>query len=215
MKLSVETIDLDDTTEFGHLLSGSSPLSMLSPVNGAGLKSSPGRKQNGTVAAPGGAPGGPRAAGEEEEENEPLGELPQLRALGGARGRRPVGGARPDARRQSLAIGAMFAGLSAGVGLLGETELAVGDEEIQVPLAKSGKLLGGTANHTSLWIDPDTRDLLDAELPSPLVDGASSRDGGTADNGLQPNQGDSPVMAAPPPCAASSRRTPGARLMGS
>ena len=65
----------------------------------------------------------------------------------------------------------MFAGLTQREGLLGDSELAVGDEEIQVPLAKSGRLLGGAANHSTLFVDPDTDDLLDEQLPSPLLPG--------------------------------------------
>lgn len=40
---------------------------------------------------------------------------------------------------------------------------------MQVPLAKSGKLLGGNTNHSHLWVDPDTHDLLEASLPSPML----------------------------------------------
>ena len=198
---------------------GTSPLGLLSP--NAGPRAAPARTTKAVagsaVAAaaapqPPALPASPRLPSDGEPgENDPLGDLPQFG--GGHRG-----GRRPDARRQSLAIGAMFAGLTASEGLLGDNELTVGDEEIQVggcvggprstlnrapcpghawllaarargrlsrpagartacplplfaqvPLAKSGKLLGGATNHSHLWVDPDTHDLLEAQLPSPQL----------------------------------------------
>ncbi|KAL4854091.1 hypothetical protein ACK3TF_005109 [Chlorella vulgaris] len=88
----------------------------------------------------------------ENDENERLGVLPRF-------------GANKDARRQSLAMGAMFQDLSAGAGLLGDAELAIGDGEIQVPLA-SCKLLG--MSRSLLRVEPDTHSL-GPELPSPSM----------------------------------------------
>ena len=168
----------DVTISFGGLGGlGTSPLSLLSP-NSAPLqrRASPARTAK-AAAGPAAAVAAaasftPAAAAAPPspslpEENDPLGDLPQFgqRGGGGAAARR-----KPDARRQSLAIGAMFAGLTQHAeGLLGDSELAVGDEEVQVPLAKSGKLLGGAANHSSLFVDPDTADLLATQLPSPQL----------------------------------------------
>ncbi|PRW58043.1 hypothetical protein C2E21_3299 [Chlorella sorokiniana] len=183
----------DVTLSFGGLSGlgglGGSPLSLLSP-NSAPLqrRASPARtaKAAGPAVAAAASTGTSAAAAaaaaastytttaavptsltlHPPEENDPLGELPQFRQRGGGTAARR----RPDARRQSLAIGAMFAGLTQHAeGLLGDSELAVGDEEVQVPLAKSGKLLGGAANHSSLFVDPDTADLLATQLPSPQL----------------------------------------------
>lgn len=202
-----DTLDLDSDGFATLLPGGSSPLSLLSP-NGGGIKA---RSPCATKPAPTAAP--PPAAlpsvGEEEEENEPLGALPQLHRGG----RRPGGvGRRPDPRRQSLAISQLFAGLSEGAGLLGESELAVGDEDIQVPLARSGRLLGGAANHSSLFCDPDTGDLLDTELPSPLLPGGGAAPAGVVGqaDAAMPAFCDSPVGAQVPRGTASVRRTPGA-----
>lgn len=181
LSLSTEDqLDLDDvTTSFGLLPGGTSPLSLLSPNNApngahpARTAKSPGGKAAAAAAAarqPAAASPGPACSAsphlpdDDGEENEPLGTLPRF---GGRRA--GASSHRPDARRQSLAIGAMFAGLTAREGLLGDSELAVGDEDIQVPLAKSGKLLGGAGNHSSLFVDPDTGDLLETQLPSPQL----------------------------------------------
>lgn len=162
----------DVTISFGALGGlGTSPLSLLSP-NSAPLqrRASPPRTAKAAGPATAAASFTPAAAAAPPsptlpEENDPLGDLPQFGQRGGTAARR-----KPDARRQSLAIGAMFAGLTQHAeGLLGDSELAVGDEEVQVPLAKSGKLLGGTANHSSLFVDPDTADLLATQLPSPQL----------------------------------------------
>jgi hypothetical protein len=95
----------------------------------------------------------------------------------------------------------MFAGLSTGNGLLGDAELSVGDEEVQVPLARSAKLLGGAANHSSLFVDPDNGELLDAELPSPLMDAGSTPAGSFAADGAAPwfaSPVPSPTLTASP-----------------
>lgn len=204
-RLSVgDTLDLDGADS--PLLASISPLSLLSPNAGPGpsrgpLGLSPPHTAKPTAAVAAVPPAAAAAAPpplpeEEDEENEPLGALPQL---GGAR---RGGSRRPDPRRQSLAISQLFAGLSAGAGLLGDSELAVGDEDIQVPLAKSGQLLGGAANHSSLFCDPDTGDLLDTELPSPQLPGTSAGNAGGA-------LCDSPVLAPAQLGATSTRRTPG------
>lgn len=208
-----DTLDLD-SDGFATLLSGgSSPLSLLSPNSGGGSTKarSPRTGKPATARAP--LPTTLPSVGEEEEENEPLGALPQLGSGGRGRG---GGGRRPDPRRQSLAISQLFAGLSEGAGLLGESELAVGDEDVQVPLARSGRLLGGAANHSSLFCDPDTGDLLDMELPSPLLPAGDAVHGGAAGHeaAATPAWCSSPIVAEAPRGAMSARRTPGARGVG-
>lgn len=204
LELTLGLLDLQSDDSLCLLSNGTSPLSLISPnavLTGSASRAS--KKAGGAAgfaAADSPAPGAAR----DEPENEPLGELPQF-------GARRNASRRAGSRRQSLAIGAMFAGLSTGTGLLGETELSVGDEEVQVPLARSTKLLGGAANHSSLFVDPDTGDLLDTELPSPLMDGGSTPAGGFAAAG-----GGAPWFASPVPsptltASPKTRRNSGAQ----
>ncbi|KAL4433783.1 hypothetical protein ABPG75_000224 [Micractinium tetrahymenae] len=201
-----DTLDLDSDGFATLLPGGCSPLSLLSPNGGSLRARSPSGTKPATATAPT-PPALPTVGEEEEEENEPLGALPQLGAGGGRRG----GGRRPDPRRQSLAISQLFAGLSEGAGLLGDSELAVGDEDIQVPLARSGRLLGGAANHSSLFCDPDTGDLLDTELPSPQFPAGAAAPAGAAGGAAAatPVRGNSAVAMQAP--RASVRRTPAMR----
>lgn len=117
-------LDLDSwPDDFGGEFT--SPLSLLSPNawHRVGLSPARSKPANGAAlatAALGAAPPPPPLP---EEENKALAVLPQFGARGG---KGHAASRRPDARRQSLAIGAMFAGLSSGAGLLGDSELAVG-----------------------------------------------------------------------------------------
>ncbi len=196
-ELGVDDAFGDVTISFGGLGGlGASPLSLLSP-NSAPLhrRTSPARTAKaaaGTAAAAAStAAAAAPASSTLPEENDPLGELPQFGQRGGGNG--GTARRRPDARRQSLAIGAMFAGLTEHAeGLLGDSELAVGDEEVQVPLAKSGKLLGGAANHSSLFVDPNTADLLATQLPSPQLLSPGPLAGGGA-------EADAQATPTPPP----------------
>ncbi|KAK2077072.1 hypothetical protein QBZ16_004705 [Prototheca wickerhamii] len=52
-------------------------------------------------------------------------------------------------------------------GLLVGEEIAVGDEDVQVPLEKSGRLLGLGSNHNHIWLEPGVDELLNNDLPSP------------------------------------------------
>ncbi|KAL4450729.1 hypothetical protein ABPG77_001085 [Micractinium sp. CCAP 211/92] len=202
-----DTLDLESDGFAMLLPGGSSPLSLLSPNSGGIKARSPSTAKPGSSVAP--PPAALPSVGEDEEENEPLGALPQLGRGGRARG---GGSRRPDPRRQSLAISQLFAGLSEGAGLLGERELAVGDEDIQVPLARSGRLLGGAANHSSLFCEPDTGDLLDTDLPSPLLQaGAAASAGADQAAAATPAWCDSPAAAPAPRGTASVRRTPAMR----
>lgn len=202
--LSLGDLSLE-ALEASPLSGGASPLSLLSPNAGMRLASHARTKPAAAKPAAAAAPTQPPTGGDvalPDEENEGLGALPRFESR-----RR---GGRPDARRQSLALGAAFAGLAGGAGLLGDGELAVGDEEIQVPLSKSGKLLGGTANHSSLFCDPDTGDLLDTELPSPQFPTAGGgAAGASAPTPVAGARCESPVLSSALRGPASTRRTPG------
>lgn len=51
-------------------------------------------------------------------------------------------------------------------GLLGDSEIGIGDDEIFIPLSKTT----ATTNNGTLWIDPDTDDYLIDNLPDPELD---------------------------------------------
>ena len=74
---------------------------------------------------------------------------------------------KPDPRRQSVALFSAFNKTSAQSGLLVGEEIAVGDEDVQVPLEKSGRLLGLGSNHNHIWLEPGVDELLNNDLPSP------------------------------------------------
>jgi len=86
-----------------------------------------------------------------------------------------------DPRRQSTAIFSAFEESTFGDGLLGDGELAVaptGDDDILIPLAKSCKITATKGNST-LWVDPDTDDILE-NLPEPELDNLQPVLGGGA-----------------------------------
>jgi hypothetical protein len=77
-----------------------------------------------------------------------------------------------DPRRQSTAIFSIFEATTSGNGgLLGDSEMAIGDEDMEllIPLAKSNTTLASKGiNH--LWVDPDTDDtMLEEALPEPTL----------------------------------------------
>lgn len=74
-----------------------------------------------------------------------------------------------DPRRQSVALFQAFNKTSSGSGLLEGEEIAVGDEDIQVPLEKSGRLLGMGNCHSHIWLEPGVDELLENDLPSPDI----------------------------------------------
>ena len=76
-----------------------------------------------------------------------------------------------DPRRQSTAIFSLFeATMSEHSGLLDDSEIAVGDEDILIPLAKSSNALAANGIN-NLWVDPDTDDaMMIGELPEPSVE---------------------------------------------
>jgi len=93
-----------------------------------------------------------------EEEKDELAPLPA-----------PKNKRREDPRRQSTAIFSMFESTTSGNGLLGDNELAMGDEELLIPLAKSNATLA-SKGISNLWVDPDTEDaMLDEVLPEPSL----------------------------------------------
>lgn len=149
LSLDVDPMDLERS--MAQLGLQGSPLSLLSP-NSLRLRQPP--------------RGGRKGADELPEEEDVLGALPSFRG-GGSR----AGVRRADPRRQSLALASMFARATAGEGLLDDSEIAVGDEDIQIPLAKSSKLLGGNANHSTLWVDPDVDAVFATDLPEPKLSG--------------------------------------------
>ena len=178
----LELMDLNETCDLGAALAGlQGPFSLLSPNALSSRPVSQFRQ--------------PECG---EEGGDQLGEL--LPALDRKPARR-----RPDARRQSTAMFSAFDRATAGVGLLEEGEIAVGDEEIQVPLAKSGKMLGGKNNSSSLFVEPDMEELLENDLPEAVFEHAPP----AGEDEPQPQLCLSPV-ALPSwrraPCAA---RTPG------
>jgi hypothetical protein len=76
-----------------------------------------------------------------------------------------------DPRRQSTAIFSMFEATTSGNGLLGDSELAIGDEDMEllIPLAKSNATLASKGIN-NLWVDPDTDDaMLEEPLPEPSL----------------------------------------------
>lgn len=151
--LSLDCLPMDETLDIGAALAGlqvGSPLSLLSP-NALPAKASPGKA---TKPLP--------AVDEDAEEGDGGDALMALPSFNARRAR-----SRPDPRRQSSAIFSSFAEATSGAGLLDDSEIAVGDEDIQLPLAKSAKLLGGAANHSSLWLDPDTDEMMGEPLPEP------------------------------------------------
>ena len=195
----------------------STPLSLLSPNIDA--RKTPSRKLQ--LATDGGRAADVTAAGEDEEE-EPLGALPQFGSRQAGGGRR-----RPDPRRQSLALSSLFAATTAGQGLLGDSELAVGDDDIQVPLAKMTMTMhgGGGGGATAaggsqsaaaaappappqllqLFVEPNTEELAGAgawgaPLPSPVLPLPGDDDGAAPPSA--PRQG----AAAPPGSSSSARR---------
>jgi hypothetical protein len=76
-----------------------------------------------------------------------------------------------DPRRQSTAIFSMLEATTSGNGLLGDSELAIGDEDMEllIPLAKSNASLASKGIN-NLWVDPDTDDaMLEEALPEPTL----------------------------------------------
>ena len=77
-----------------------------------------------------------------------------------------------DPRRQSTAIFSAFEKTTSGMGLLGDSELAVGDEDMEllIPLAKSSAALAAKGI-SNLWVDPDMEDaFLEEDLPEPSLE---------------------------------------------
>lgn len=129
-KLMVEDcISMDETLDLGASLAqlglGGGPLLPLSP-NALPRGGDDGPTAAGAAAKDGAAPS-PKL---KDEHGDSLGALPSFRSPG----KGPAGGGRrrPDPRRQSLALSSMFAAATAGAGLLDESEIAVGDEDVQV-----------------------------------------------------------------------------------
>ncbi len=77
-----------------------------------------------------------------------------------------------DPRRQSTAIFSIFEATTSGNGgLLGDSEMAIGDEDMEllIPLAKSNTTLASKGIN-NLWVDPDTDDaMLEEALPEPTL----------------------------------------------
>lgn len=94
---------------------------------------------------------------------------------------------KPDPRRQSVALFNAFSQTTSGRGFLSGDEIALGDEDVQIPLDKSGRLLGGVSNHSQLWVEPGIDDLLSSELPSPELGVLSQASGGAANGGPLPS----------------------------
>ncbi|KAL6779389.1 hypothetical protein ACKKBG_A12130 [Auxenochlorella protothecoides x Auxenochlorella symbiontica] len=94
---------------------------------------------------------------------------------------------KPDPRRQSVALFNAFSQTTSGRGFLSGDEIALGDEDVQIPLDKSGRLLGGVSNHSQLWVEPGMDDLLSSELPSPELGVLSQASGGAANGGPLPS----------------------------
>lgn len=77
-----------------------------------------------------------------------------------------------DPRRQSTAIFSLFEATTSGIGLLGDSELAMGDEDMEllIPLAKSSAAMA-SKGISNLWVDPDMDDaILDEDLPEPSLE---------------------------------------------
>lgn len=136
----------------------SSPLSSISPNL---LNFSPGRKVPKASSVTSTLDAGPNRHGTQAEEADSLAPLHRF-------GRRKV-----DPRRQSTAIFSAFAESMSTDGLLGDEELAVGDDDILIPLAKASNALAAKGNST-LWVDPDTDELLETNLPELELDSLRS-----------------------------------------
>lgn len=95
---------------------------------------------------------------EAEEARDGLAALPSFRGKPRKRAQ--------DPRRQSMALLKAFNAGTEGLGLLSGDEIALGDEDVQIPLDR-GRLLGGAHNHSQLWVEPGMEDLASADLPSP------------------------------------------------
>ena len=129
-KLTMEDcISMDETVDLGASLAqlglGGGPLLPLSPnAMPCGGGKAP-TEAPAAGAAKAGAPSPTLGKGDEADDS--LGALPSFRSPAkGGRGRRP------DPRRQSLALSSMFAAVTSGAGLLDDSEIAVGDEDVQV-----------------------------------------------------------------------------------
>jgi hypothetical protein len=76
---------------------------------------------------------------------------------------------RLDPRRQSTAIFNRFEEMSGSSGLLGDGELALGDDDILIPLTKTSALNSHAVGST-LWVDPDMAELMEENLPEPSLE---------------------------------------------
>jgi hypothetical protein len=201
-QMSLETLDEDDA------LQCDSPLQLMSPNVVTQPTRSPGKKAGAQPAAPRASSW--RCAGGTDAP----GALPTL----ATRTRRP------DARRQSTAIFSAFEHSAFdGAGLLGGSELAIGDEELLVPLSKASAAMCGA--NAVLYVDPDNEELLEEDLPQPVLQepaaaapsGAPARrepenrrrggGGEAAAPGARPGAG-ATASTVPAPCAS---RPPAAR----
>ena len=153
--------------ELGSALS--SPLALLSPNRSLDRRPL-GRKGGGLGATTTGGVASavvarvvpPDAAALGQGEEDELGELPSFRGA-----RRGGAAARVDVRRQSLTLGSLFQATAAGAGLLDDSEISVGDDDILTSLSHA-RLLGGGTSHAALHVEPDTDDaLLGGDLPEP------------------------------------------------
>ena len=97
----------------------------------------------------------------EEEEEDTVAHLPALKNKKKA-----------DPRRQSTAIFSMLEATTSGNGLLDDSELAIGDEDMEllIPLTKGNATLAAKGIN-NLWVDPDTDDaMLEETLPEPTLE---------------------------------------------
>ena len=99
-----------------------------------------------------------------------------------------------DPRRQSTAIFSAFEKTTSGMGLLGDSELAVGDEDMEllIPLAKSSAALAAKGI-SNLWVDPDMEDaFLEEDLPEPSLEVLEAAAGACAE---APSPQPSPIFS--------------------
>ncbi|KAL4513375.1 hypothetical protein Ndes2437B_g00586 [Nannochloris sp. 'desiccata'] len=162
-----ETLNLDNLmlNEMANFDSNDSPLQLMSPIIGQN-KFLNTKDLEETVDEPKIKAVGNQNANHQdatqlaEEEKDELAPLPALKNK-----------TKPDPRRQSTAIFSMFEATTSGNGLLGDSELAIGDEDMEllIPLAKSNATLASKGIN-NLWVDPDTDDaMLEEILPEPSL----------------------------------------------